>query len=112
MLKNRSRRYSSHYIIKLVDFTPIYYVINQYIVLSFMVFKNLYIGSIDLVESIKLIFLSNLFFLPFLARKEKRKNIKNIENCIQFKKKMNVLFSILGIIIIIIIDGGDNFNFS
>ena len=49
MLKNRSRRYSSHYIIKLVDFTPIYYVINQYIVSSFMVFKNLYIGSIDVI---------------------------------------------------------------
>ena len=43
MLKNWSRKYSSYYIIKFIRFIPIYYGINLDIVLSFMVFSNLYI---------------------------------------------------------------------
>ena len=63
MLKNLSRRYYSHYIIKFVSFMLIYYVINiniiympiyyaikMNIVSIFMVFSNLYIGSIDLLQ--------------------------------------------------------------
>ena len=43
MLKNLSRKYSSYYIIRFISFIPIYYGINLDIVLSFMVFSNLYI---------------------------------------------------------------------
>ena len=43
MLKNWGRKYSSYYIIKFISFTPIYYGINLDIILSFMVFSNLYI---------------------------------------------------------------------
>ena len=49
MLKNWSRRYSSHYIIKFVNFMSIYYVINLDIVSSYMIFIYLYLGSIDLL---------------------------------------------------------------
>ena len=42
MLKNCSRRYSSYYIIKFIGFIPIYYVINLYIILSYLVFNYLY----------------------------------------------------------------------
>ena len=48
MLKNWSRRFSSHYIIKFVGFMPIYYAINLDIVSLFTVFSNLYLRSIDL----------------------------------------------------------------
>ena len=43
MLKNWSQKYSSYCIIKFISFIPIYYGINLDIVLSFMVFSNLYI---------------------------------------------------------------------
>ena len=49
MLKNWSRIYSNHYIIKFVGFMPIYYTINLDIVSSYMVFSYLYLGSIDLL---------------------------------------------------------------
>ena len=45
-----SRRYYSHYIIKFVCCISIYYVINLDIVSSCMVFKYLYIGSINLLQ--------------------------------------------------------------
>ena len=61
-LKNRSRRYYSHYIIKFIGFMSIYYVINLDIVSSCMVFSNLYISWIYSVyykfKSIKLFFFS------------------------------------------------------
>ena len=50
MLKNLNNIYSSHYIIKFVDFMSIYYVMNLNIVSLFMVFRNLYLGSIDLLQ--------------------------------------------------------------
>ena len=49
MLKNWSRRYSSHYVIKFVGFIPICYVINLDIVSSYIVFSYLYLRSIDLL---------------------------------------------------------------
>ena len=49
-LKNWSRRYSSYYIIKFVGFMLIYHAININVVSSFMVFSNLYFGSIDLLQ--------------------------------------------------------------
>ena len=45
MLKNLNRRYSNHYIIKFIDLISIH-AINMNIVSSFIVFSNLYIGSI------------------------------------------------------------------
>ena len=50
MLKNWNHEYSNHYIIKFIDFISIYYAINLNINLSFMVFSNLYIRSIDLLQ--------------------------------------------------------------
>ena len=50
ILNNWNLRYSSNYIIKFVRFIPIYYTINLNIILSFIVFSNLYIGSIDLLK--------------------------------------------------------------
>ena len=50
MLKNWSCRYSSYYIIKFVGFLSIYYAINLDIVSLCMVFKYLYLGSIDLLQ--------------------------------------------------------------
>ena len=50
MLKNWNLKYSSHYIIKCIGFIQIYYVINQDIVSSHMVFSYLYLGSIDLMQ--------------------------------------------------------------
>ena len=50
LLKNWSSINFSHYIIKFVGFISIYYAINLIIVLSFMVFKNLYTGFIDLLQ--------------------------------------------------------------
>ena len=47
-LKNWSRRYSSHYTIKIVGFMQIYYTINLDII-SFMVFSYLYFRFIDLL---------------------------------------------------------------
>ena len=49
MLKNWSRRYNSDYIIKFVGFMMIY-VINVDIISYFMVFNNLYHGSINLLQ--------------------------------------------------------------
>ena len=46
MLNNRNHKYFSYYIIKFVDFIPIYYTINLDSVSSLMIFSNLYIGSI------------------------------------------------------------------
>ena len=58
MLKNLSRRYSSHYIIKFIGFIPTYYVINLNIVLFYIIFNYLYFGFIDLFfKSIILFFL-------------------------------------------------------
>ena len=50
MLKNWGCKYSSYYIIKFIDFIPIYYAINLYIVSSFMFFTNLYFRSIDIMQ--------------------------------------------------------------
>ena len=50
MLKNWNRRYYNHYIIKFIGFISIYYAINLDIVLSFMVFSNLYLRSIYLLQ--------------------------------------------------------------
>ena len=50
MLKNLNHINSSHYIIKFVDFMSIYYVMNLNIVSLFMVFRNLYLRSIDLLQ--------------------------------------------------------------
>ena len=50
MLKNLNRRYSCHHIIKFIGFISIYYVINLDIVSSFMIFSNLYFGSINLLQ--------------------------------------------------------------
>ena len=46
MLKNWSRRYSTHYIIKFIGFMSIYYAINLDIVSSYMVFSYLYLKSV------------------------------------------------------------------
>ena len=60
MLNNWNSKYSSHFIIKFIGFMSIYYDINLDSVLSIIVFNNLYLGFIDLLqfESIKLFFLS------------------------------------------------------
>ena len=50
ILKNLNHIYSSHYIIKFVDFMSIYYVMNLNIVSLFMVFRNLYLESINLLQ--------------------------------------------------------------
>ena len=50
ILKNWSRRYFSHYIIKFIGFMLIYDDINLDIVLFCMVFRYLYLGSIDLLQ--------------------------------------------------------------
>ena len=50
MLKNRSRNYSSQYIIKFLGFMPIYYDINLHIVSSCMIFSYVYLRSIDLLQ--------------------------------------------------------------
>ena len=50
ILNNRSCKYFSHYIIKFIGFTLIYYVINLDIILLFMIFSNLYIESIDILQ--------------------------------------------------------------
>ena len=50
MLKNKSCRYFSCYIIKFVGFMPSYYAINLDIVPSCMVFNNLSLGSINLLQ--------------------------------------------------------------
>ena len=44
-----SRRYYSHYIIKFVCCMSVYYAINLDIVSSCMVFRYLYLGSINLL---------------------------------------------------------------
>ena len=49
-LKNWSRGYSSHYNVKFVGFMLNYHAININVVSSFMVFSNLYLGSIDLLQ--------------------------------------------------------------
>ena len=49
MLKNRSRIYSSHYIINFIGFMSTYYIINLDIILLYMTFSNLYLESIDLL---------------------------------------------------------------
>ena len=50
MLKNWSHRYFNHYIIKFLRIIPIYYAIKLDIVSSCMVFNDLYLGSIDLLQ--------------------------------------------------------------
>ena len=60
MLKNWSRKYSNHYIIKFVGFILIYYAVNLDIVSSCMVFSYLYLGSIDLLQ----VRINNIIF-PF-----------------------------------------------
>ena len=50
MLKNWSRRYSSHYIIKIIGFMQFYYAINLGIVSSCIVFSYLYLEFIDLLQ--------------------------------------------------------------
>ena len=50
ILKNWSRRYSSHYIIKFVGFIPIYFAIKLNIISSCMIFSYLYLGFIDLFQ--------------------------------------------------------------
>ena len=49
ILKNLNHIYSSHYIIKFVNFMSIYYAMNLNIVSLFMIFNNLYFRSIDLL---------------------------------------------------------------
>ena len=58
MFKNMSRKYYSHYIIKIVGFMPIYYTINIVIVSSCMVFSYLYFRSIDLLQ----VLINNIIF--------------------------------------------------
>ena len=60
MLKNWSRKYFSHFIIKFVGFMPICYTINFNIVSSCMIFSYLYLESIDLLQ----ISINNITF-PF-----------------------------------------------
>ena len=50
MLKNLSRRYSNHYIIKFVGYMPIYCAINMNIISSFMVFNDLYLGLLRTIN--------------------------------------------------------------
>ena len=50
MLKNWSFRYFNHFIIKFVGFMLIYYIINLDIISSFIVFSNLCIEYIDLLQ--------------------------------------------------------------
>ena len=50
ILKNLNHIYYSHYIIKFIDFMFIYYVMNLNIVSLFMIFNNLYLGYIDLLQ--------------------------------------------------------------
>ena len=50
MLKNLSYKYFSHYFIKIMGFIPIYYIINLNIVLFYMVFIYLYLGSMNLLQ--------------------------------------------------------------
>ena len=50
ILKNRSRKYFSYYITKFIGFMLIYYAINLNVILLFMIFSNLYIESIDLLQ--------------------------------------------------------------
>ena len=66
VLKNWSRIYYSHYIIKFVSFMPIHYTINLYIVSLCMVFSKLYFGSIDLLQ----VLINNIIF----PLKKKRKS--------------------------------------
>ena len=42
MLKNKSRRYYNHYIIKFIGFISIYYVINLDIILYYIIVSYLY----------------------------------------------------------------------
>ena len=49
MMKNWSKRYSNHFIIKFVDFILNYFAINLDIVSSYMSFSYLYFRSIDLL---------------------------------------------------------------
>ena len=49
ILKNGSRGYFSHYIIKIIGFMSIYFVINLDIVSLFMVFSNLNLESINVL---------------------------------------------------------------
>ena len=49
-MKNLSCRYFSYYIIKFINFILIYYDINMNIVSSFMIFDNLYLGSMVLLQ--------------------------------------------------------------
>ena len=60
LMKNWNCIYSSHYIIKFIDFMPIYYTIKLDIVSSCMVFSYLYLGSIDLLQ----VLINNIIF-PF-----------------------------------------------
>ena len=50
ILKNESRRYYGHYIIKFVSFISICDVINLDNVSSFMVFNSLYLRYTDLLQ--------------------------------------------------------------
>ena len=66
MLKNMSHRYSSHYIIKFIGFTPIYYVIDLNIVTSrFLAICILYLSIYCKFESIILSFLSKKMYNTF-----------------------------------------------
>ena len=42
--------YSNHYNIKFISCMSIYYIINMDIFSSFMIFSNLYLGSINLLQ--------------------------------------------------------------
>ena len=50
ILKNLSRRYSSHYIIKFMGIMSIYYAINLDIISSFRILSNLYLETIYLYK--------------------------------------------------------------
>ena len=50
ILKNWSFKYFNHFIIKFIGFMLIYYIINLDIISSFIVFSNLYIEYIDLLQ--------------------------------------------------------------
>ena len=50
MLKNWSHRYASRYIIKFIGLILIYYAINLENVSSFMIFSNLYLEFINLLQ--------------------------------------------------------------
>ena len=67
ILKNRSRKYSNHYIIKFVGFIPIY-AINMDIISSFM-FLTIFIFDLSIYykfDSIKLFFLSKKILFPMV----------------------------------------------